>query len=140
MKYWLVIFNLLVCCYQTIGQTNVDVVRAESETPVTTMPDKQAEFPGGIIELKREIFGRLNTSCVLTDSSNMACKISLRFIINEKGKVRYPTIVRGCPVFCQEYENQIIKAVQNLPDWKPALKGGHPVAMYYLLPITICFK
>ncbi len=59
-------------------------------------------------------------------------RVIVRFIINEDGKVSDATILKGIGSGCDEEAKRV---VMDMPLWKPGMKDGKPVKVYFTLPI-----
>lgn len=61
--------------------------------------------------------------------------VYVQFIITEKGKVTQVKILKGVSV---SIDKVALEIVSKMPDWKPAIKNGKPIA--YELTMPIAFK
>jgi protein TonB len=53
------------------------------------------------------------------------------FIVDENGKVTKPEIIKGIGYGCDE---EALRVIRNLPDWKPGVMNGHPVKVRMRVP------
>jgi TonB family protein len=60
-------------------------------------------------------------------------KVILRFIIDEKGKVTYPRIIRSVS---PGLDKESLRVIKILPDFSPAMLRGKPVRVPYNLPVV----
>jgi len=94
--------------------------------------EEMPEFPGG----ERALLSFISKHIIypeLAKDINVQGKVYLRFVINEKGKVGNIQVIRGVdPILDQE----AIRVVGLLPDWKPGKQGIKNVSVYYTLPIN----
>jgi TonB family protein len=89
-------------------------------------------FPGGDSALL--MYVAKNTRYPLeAKEKNITGKVILRFVIKEDGKVSDVTVARGVDPLL---DNESIRVVSSLPDFKPGKQGGVAVPVYYMLPIT----
>ena len=65
-------------------------------------------------------------------NSNIEGLIVVKYTIGKDGKVKDPIIHRGID---GALDQEVLRVINELPDWEPALKGGKPVAMDMILPI-----
>jgi len=58
----------------------------------------------------------------------------VRFIVSSDGKVSDAEIARSAGN--ELLDNEALRVVNLMQDWKPGVHEGQPVAVYYILPIT----
>ena len=58
----------------------------------------------------------------------------VRFIVASDGKVSDAEIVRSAGNTL--LDNESLRVVNLMQDWTPGMHEGHPVAVYYVLPVT----
>jgi hypothetical protein len=56
--------------------------------------------------------------------------------VNKRGKIKNVNITRGAG---DDYNNAVLEAVRNMPDWIPAIKEGKNVDEKVILPIFLNF-
>ncbi len=59
-------------------------------------------------------------------------RVVLSFVVNEDGKVSDIQVLRGISTACDE---EAIRVVKEMPDWKPAKQNGKAVKVRYTLPV-----
>lgn len=59
-------------------------------------------------------------------------QVILQFVVDKRGDIRNPTIVRGLGGGLNE---EALRVVQNMPRWHPAILDGKNVKMLFTLPI-----
>lgn len=70
------------------------------------------------------IYGREN---------NMEGKVIVQFIVDEKGVVTNPIVLRGMG---GEFDENAINAVRKMPKWNPGMQRGIPVKVKFTIPIS----
>ena len=60
-------------------------------------------------------------------------RVVAQFIVDDKGKVKDPVIVRGLHPECDQ---EVLRVLQAMPDWKPGMQEGKAVNVYYTLPVS----
>lgn len=60
-------------------------------------------------------------------------KVLIQFVVNEDGHITNATVKRGIGAGCDEEALRVVKA---MPAWKPGKQNGHPVKVYFTLPIS----
>jgi TonB family protein len=110
----------------------------ESER-IETVPAMQGEempvFPGGNVELQK--FLKNNIVFPLrckNDTTFKGCKVYVKFIVNENGKVSDPQIVKGCFKY-DACDAEVLRVVSIMPNWIPAQREGKPVKRTFSLPV-----
>ena len=89
-------------------------------------------FPGGDEALKK--FLAANTKYPeLERSLNIQGKVLVRFVVFEDGHVGDISIVRSVN---KGLDNEAIRVTKLLPNFKPGMKDGQPVRVYYNLPFS----
>lgn len=127
-----------------IGTENI-----EGETDLTSLKDtritgdgkkdevfkaveKMPQFPGG----KEALINFLNANLrypEISQESLIQGKVFVQFIVNKTGKITDLKIVKGLDAACDE---ETLRIIHLMPDWTPGIQNGHPVAVYFTLPVT----
>ncbi|HEX6226089.1 MAG TPA: energy transducer TonB, partial [Chryseolinea sp.] len=108
------------------------VTQKKSETSVTESGYVQAEPAQGYSVLYNFFSTNLKYPPEgLKDSIQGVQTIS--FVINTMGKPEDITIVNSLG---KSFDEESTRLVENMPDWKPAMLDGKPVASKISLPIT----
>ena len=92
-----------------------------------------AEFPGGMEALSAFILSEIHYPKEL-EKEKASGKVYVNFEISKTGKVENIKIAQG-----SDYEalnNEALRVVQNMPDWKPATKNGKAVRSEMTLPFN----
>lgn len=105
---------------------------AEADKQTERYVDQLPEFPGGTEGLFGYLKKNLNTAAVKDGSAGTLAFVE--FIIDRKGKVLYPHVVRGAN---KELNTEAVRVIRNMPAWKPATKKGQPVLVRYTLPVRV---
>lgn len=91
----------------------------------------EPEFPGGPDSLAVFIHNNLKYPQELKDTRTGG-RVLIMFIVDKEGKVTDPVVLQGVdPVINEE----AMRVVKMMPDWKPGTNGGLPVNRQYILPI-----
>ncbi len=91
----------------------------------------QPEFPGGQDSL--EAF--LKNNLVYPEASrvnHIQGRVYVGFLVDRKGKIGKARILSGAN---EELDNEALRVVALMPDWKPGTAGGSAVDVQYILPI-----
>ena len=122
------------------------------EKPVSASPVKQAEtvdkeeiyavcdqmpsFPGGDAALLGFISKNLKYPEAAREKS-LQGKVIVQFCITKEGKITDSHIVRGVDPLL---DNEALRVVNMLPQFKPGTQNGKAVSVWYTLPITYALK
>ncbi|MDA0672065.1 MAG: energy transducer TonB [Bacteroidetes bacterium] len=100
---------------------------AEDEEEFFTVVENMPELIGGLAGLQ--------TSIIYPEMARKAGiegRVFLQFIVNERGEVENPRVIRGIGGGCDE---EALKAIQKAK-FKPGLQRGRPVRVQYNLPVV----
>lgn len=86
--------------------------------------DQAAQFPGGQEAMMKFIATKMNYPLAARHKKIQGDVIA-KFIIDRTGRVRMPSIVNGLGYGIDE---EVIKALQSMPVWKPAQLDGLPIS------------
>ena len=60
-------------------------------------------------------------------------KVTVKFIVDENGKIQSPQIVDSLN---KETNDEALRVIRTMPDWKPGKQNGKPVKVYFTQPIV----
>jgi len=95
---------------------------------VYVMVDEMPEFPGGVEALRNWV--AKNTQ--FPQGANIEGKVYVSFVVNSKGKVVSPSIVKGLN---SALDTEALRVISAMPLWKPGIQNGIPVNVKYTTPI-----
>ncbi|MBL7849943.1 MAG: energy transducer TonB [Cyclobacteriaceae bacterium] len=104
----------------------------ENNTPYLAIVEDPAEFPGGI----NMLIDFLSANLQYPDSAknnNVHGKVSVRFTVMPDGTMGNFKVLNGIGYGCDE---EALRVMKLLPDWKPAYQRGKPVPVGMVIPIT----
>jgi protein TonB len=94
---------------------------------ITDFPETDPEFPGNL-ESFLEKSTRYPGKAV---SEGIEGQVFICFIVDETGKVSKPEVIKGIGYGCDE---EALRVVKSLPNWKPGKMNGHPVKVRMRVP------
>jgi len=103
----------------------------EDTEEVLSVVDEMPEFPGGM----EKMMAFLSKEIVYPKSAvdaNQEGKVYVLFIVSKRGKLSDFEIVRGLG---NELDNEALRAVKNMPKWKPGKQGSKRVKVKVVIPI-----
>lgn len=99
----------------------------EDEEDFFTMVENMPELIGGLAGLQESV-----TYPEMARKAGIEGRVFLQFIVNERGEVEDPRVIRGIGGGCDE---EALKAIQKAK-FKPGLQRGRPVRVQYNLPVV----
>jgi periplasmic protein TonB len=73
----------------------------------------------------------------LAKENNIEGRVTVRFVVNEEGKISDAMVIKGIGGGCDE---EALRVVRKMPPWKPGKQNGRAVKVYYTLPITFTLE
>lgn len=133
MRQAVVLFSAAVLMVGGISATTPHLIGMEpSPMVIVSEPDKMPEYPGGNEAMAKFIINNLKYP-EAAKKAKVEGRVMVQFVVDEKGKVTEPKVLRGIGSGCDE---EAIRTVKLMPDWKPGEKDGKPVAVEMVLPIA----
>lgn len=123
----------------------LDLDMAIDLPPPPKLPDDVEEYEEEVfivVEQAPELIGGLSGLQSLIEYPEMALmagisgRVVVQFIVDEKGNVLEPVVIRGIGGGCDEEALRAVKQVK----FKPGKQRGIPVKVRYSLPITFALK
>ncbi len=96
-----------------------------------TVTQVQPEFPGGPDSLESFLKNNL-TYPENAKINHIQGRVYVGFMVDRNGKIVKPRILSSAS---DELDNEALRVVGIMPDWKPGTAGGTPVDVQYILPI-----
>ena len=101
------------------------------DTVIYFTPEQNAEFVGGVDQLMEYINSNYRPPCGSGDEINAI--VILRFVVEVDGAISNAIIEKNSD--CVLCDLQVLRIVQKMPTWIPALNHGKAVRSYIRLPI-----
>jgi len=123
-----------VSSYFTLPVTFIlkDDSKTEKSTPVFSLPDTKAEFPGGKKALMNWIKKNINHS-LETQKKGIKGKVLVKFIVEKNGSISNITIVESVHKIL---DDEAVRLIKLMPKWQPAKNKEEIVRSYHTLPFT----
>lgn len=126
------LFILFLSSITAYTQT-LDTLKAPSG-PEVSEKFKPSEYPGGMMELRKDIANKLNMKKIQGKKGTLFSQA--KFIVNIKGRIENILVTGDDANFNMAVE----KAIKSLrARWKPAEDKGVIVRSYYRIPFTVNF-
>ncbi len=102
---------------------------------IIDFPDKEAEFPGGIVAFHKFVVEYINLE--LPDGEmHLPGKITFSFVVDATGRISEVEINEGG----EKWSNSAIEMLTQMPNWIPASHGGKTVCSRVYLPMYINYE
>ena len=121
------------------SQLNDTLLPPEEEAvypPIYNVIDQMPEFPGGIDKLLQFINDNMKYP-TKAQTEGMQGKVIVQFIIDEDGYIIEPNIVRSVE---SSLDNEALRLIKMLPQWKPGTLKGKAVKVKYTVPVAFKLK
>jgi TonB family protein len=129
-KYNENIRNLEKLKFETSDQTQEEI--DSSKTEEMTMPEIEAEFPGGNQSMTKYIHENLNYPSYAMER-NLEGKVFISMVIEPTGEISNIRVHRAEH---PSLEQEAIRCIRNMPLWSPGKVGGQAVRTLIRLPIV----
>lgn len=96
-----------------------------------TVSQIQPEFPGGTDSLD----SFLKTNLTYPEKARLnhtQGRVYVGFMIDRNGKIKNLKILSSAS---EDLDNEALRVIGIMPDWKPGTAGGTPIDVQYILPI-----
>jgi TonB family protein len=120
----LIIIILAICSYANKSLAQTTSAKDSVEFP--------AEYPGGTEALSDFLADKLKYPESMREKG-LQGTVEIVFIINEDGQLDSMKVAKSAGI---TLDNEAIRVLSLMPNWKPAITKGKPIKMYYTLPIT----
>lgn len=98
----------------------------EEEEEIFVVVEQMPELIGGLKALQQKI-----EYPEMARRAGIEGRVYVQFIVNEKGEVENPKVIRGIGGGCNEEALRVVKTAK----FRPGLQRGRPVKVQYMLPI-----
>ena len=98
--------------------------------------EQQPKFEGGMEALMTYLGENIRYPAA-AQKANVQGRVFVSFVVTKKGDIADVTILKGIGFSCDE---EAIRVVSRMPNWKPGSQSGIPVNVRYNLPINFQLK
>ena len=89
------------------------------------------QFPGGNAELMRYLSANIKYPTIAAENG-IEGRVVLKFVVGKDGGISNIQVVRALDPSC---DKEAVRVVKGMPKWIPGMQNGHPVAVYFTLPV-----
>ncbi len=93
--------------------------------------ESMPEFPGGMEALRRFLSKNLRMPREDLDPG-ARIRVMARFVVDKDGRIAGIELVESGG---SDFDNEVKRVINKMPQWKPGKQNGHNVAVYYTLPV-----
>jgi protein TonB len=107
---------------------------SEEEAPeeeIFTIVESMPEFPGGEAALYAFLQGNM-TYPRFANEAGISGKVYITFVVEKNGKITDVKVLRGIGGGCDE---EALRVIKMMPDWKPGMQRNHPVRVQFILDV-----
>lgn len=112
------------------------VVGDPDEGKIFQFVEEPPAFPGGEDKLM-EYLGKNIKYPTIAKENNIQGRVYVTFVVDKDGKVKDAKVLRGIGGGCDE---EALRVVKNMPEWKPGRQNGRSVLVQYNLPVVFNLK
>ncbi len=116
--------------------TAIDLPVDNTSTKIWTYAAEMPAFPDGEAALYKFLNSNLLYP-VIAKENDIKGTVTLQFVVTTLGKIEKIKVLRGIGGGCDE---EAIRVVKAMPDWKPGKHQGRAVPVKFTLPIKFSLK
>jgi len=117
---------------ETTQENNPKKSAIKAEAPsVFTYVEQMPEYPGGAAEMLRFIKENLKYPEEALEEG-LEAKVFVKFVVDENGAINNVTSVRPAG---NGFDEEAIRVVESMPEWKPGKQNGQAVKVNFQIPI-----
>lgn len=90
------------------------------------------EFPGGEEALMQYLTANVHYPAPALNN-NIQGKVTIGFVVNKDGQIEDVRVLRGLGYGCDE---EAMRVISKMPNWKPGKNNGRPVNVYFNVPLV----
>lgn len=113
-----------------------DIPSGSADEVPFVVVEEMPMFPGGDVELLKYI-GENTRYPENAKQQNFQGRVIIRFCVTAKGGVSQISVLKGVS---PELDEEAMRVVATLPEFRPGSQGGKPVPVWYMVPITFTLK
>jgi len=116
--------------YSGIRTIEIDTSKIRNNTK---LPEKLPQFSGNV----RVYLAEHIEYPEFAIKNNIEGRVVLTFVVDYNGQISDVKIKKGIGYGC---DAEAMRVVKGMPKWKPAIKDGKPVNMYYSLSVNFALN
>ena len=104
----------------------------KSNDTIYNVVDQMPEFPGGTEAMMHYVADNVKYPEEAKDK-DISGRVFISFVVEKDGSVSNVEVKRGIGGGCDE---EAVRVISAMPNWKPGKKDGKPVRVNYMMPIV----
>lgn len=114
-----------------IEPASVPPVIIETPPIILEHAEIMPEFPGGINAFQKFMHRYLPQPEDIQPGEKVT--VLVKFVIDQNGNISAAEITNSGRI---DLDKEVLKAINKMPKWIPGMQNGHPVSVYFKLPVT----
>jgi len=119
-----------------VAEYVVAMAEQQHDTMVFMVVEEMPDFPGGETALNRFLSDSLQYPR-LAKENNISGTVYVSFVVEKDGSVIDIRVLRGIGGGCDE---EAVRVIKLMPNWKPGKQRGKPVQVQYNLPVKFSLE
>lgn len=111
-------------------------IETDYNNEIFTIVEDSPEFPGGQDSLMSYLMNNIKYPHAAMEDAIQGT-VYVTFVIETDGAVSHVRVLRGIGGGCDE---EAVRVVTLMPDWKPGYQDGEPVRVQFNLPIRFILR
>ena len=116
--------------------TGIDSGKGEEAPSIFIHAEEMPEFKGGEKAMLNYIGKKINYPSA-AQRENIQGLVVVTFVVAPNGEIRDAEVLKGLGYGTDE---EALRVVRGMPNWKPGKQNGRPVAVRYTLPIRFSMR
>ena len=109
----------------------------DDDTPLPfVVLETKPEFPGGMDALMRYVAGQVRYPVICAEAGIQGT-VYIAFVIDKTGKVTDVSLSRGVHT---ALDNEALRVISGMPDWKPGKQREKPVRVSFTIPVRFALQ
>jgi TonB family protein len=121
----------------TGNKSEVSVIRYASEQKkkdeAFVVVEELPEFPGGGADAMKDWLAHNIKYPEEAMKAKISGIVNVTFVVDKAGKVKNVKVIKSLHPFLDE---EAVRVVRSMPDWKPGTQAGKPVDVQMVVPLT----
>jgi TonB family protein len=103
------------------------------ENEIFTSAEKNPEFINGGISGMYKYLSKNIKYPKEAKKAKVSGRVYIKMVIEKDGSIGEVKVLQGIGYGCDE---EAVRVIKSMPNWKPAYQNGNPVRMYYQMPVV----
>lgn len=112
------------------------VVGDPDDGKVFSVVEEMPTFPGGEEKLRDYLRNNIKYPGIARENG-ISGRVYVTFVVDKEGKIKDIRLLRGIGGGCDE---EAMRVIRSMPDWKPGRQNGRAVQVQYNLPVNFTLR